>query len=136
MQAAHQRPGHADVEHRLPADLPHEIEIDLSKLASFEDAITIGSLTLPKGVETTVDPSATLATVDYATASTPGVNANLTPANDIVVWQNVTTIGTRAVNLTSFQLRNLGSIGLNDVRNLRLAVRSASEPADVPACRV
>ena len=66
--------------------------------------------------------SATLATVDFASGTTPSTNTNLTPANDIVVWQNVATVGTRAVNLTSFQLRNLGSIGLNDVRNLRLFV--------------
>jgi large subunit ribosomal protein L25 len=35
----------------LPADLPHEILVDLSVLATFEDAITIGSLVVPKGVE-------------------------------------------------------------------------------------
>ena len=47
----------------LPADLPHEIEVDLSKLATFEDAITIGSLALPKGVEIEGDASITIATV-------------------------------------------------------------------------
>jgi large subunit ribosomal protein L25 len=47
----------------LPADLPHEIEVDLSVLATFEDSITVGSLKLPKGVEITNDPLATIATV-------------------------------------------------------------------------
>lgn len=47
----------------LPADLPHAIEIDLSKLASFEDSITVGSLTLPKGVEIDEDASITIAKV-------------------------------------------------------------------------
>jgi hypothetical protein len=43
--------------------LPHEIEIDLSKLADFEAAITIGSLTLPAGVKSTADAELTIATV-------------------------------------------------------------------------
>ncbi len=47
----------------LPADLPHEIEVDLSKLATFEDAITIGTLSLPKGVAVQGDANATIATV-------------------------------------------------------------------------
>ena len=80
------------------------------------------SVVLPITGSALLISSATLATVDFASGTTPATNTNLTPANDIVVWQNVATIGTRAVNLTSFQLRNLGSIGLNDVRNLRLYV--------------
>jgi len=47
----------------LPGNLPHEIEVDLSKLENFEDAITIKSLSLPEGVEALQDPEATLATV-------------------------------------------------------------------------
>ncbi len=47
----------------LPADLPHEIEVDLSPLATFEDAITVSSLKLPKGVEVLSDMEATIATV-------------------------------------------------------------------------
>jgi len=47
----------------LPGNLPHEIEVDLSKLENFEDAITIKSLALPEGVEALQDPEATLATV-------------------------------------------------------------------------
>lgn len=35
----------------LPSDLVHEIEVDLSPLATFEDAITIGNLIVPKGIE-------------------------------------------------------------------------------------
>jgi len=34
-----------------PSDLPKELEIDASKLASVEDKLTIKDLTLPKGVE-------------------------------------------------------------------------------------
>lgn len=47
----------------LPGDLPHEIQIDLSKLESFEDAITVGSLTLPAGVKVTAEDELTIATV-------------------------------------------------------------------------
>jgi len=47
----------------LPADLPHEIQVDISVLATFDDVITIGSLKLPKGVKVTEDPNVTIATV-------------------------------------------------------------------------
>ena len=40
----------------LPRDLPHAIEVDLSVLANIDDAITVGKLVLPKGVEVTADP--------------------------------------------------------------------------------
>ena len=80
------------------------------------------SVVLPITGSALLISSASLATVDFANSTTPGTNTNLTPANDVVLWQNVTTVGTRAVNLTSFQLRNLGSIALTDVRNLRLYV--------------
>lgn len=35
----------------LPADLPHEITVDISSLKTFEDHIRVENLTLPKGVE-------------------------------------------------------------------------------------
>ncbi len=34
----------------LPADLPHELKVDISKLGTFEDRITLGDVILPKGV--------------------------------------------------------------------------------------
>lgn len=34
----------------LPTDLPHEIEVDISSLETFEDQFTVGNLALPKGV--------------------------------------------------------------------------------------
>ncbi|MFZ2803955.1 MAG: 50S ribosomal protein L25 [Patescibacteria group bacterium] len=48
----------------LPADLPHEIEVDLSVLNTFEDRITVGSLKLPKGVTALGDESAVIAAVE------------------------------------------------------------------------
>ena len=47
----------------LPANLPHEIAIDLSKLVTFDDAITIGGLSLGAGVTATGDAHLTIATV-------------------------------------------------------------------------
>ncbi len=54
---------HVEVE-CLPTDLPHEIEVDLSALATFDDMITVGSLKLPKGVEVTDESESIIATVD------------------------------------------------------------------------
>lgn len=34
----------------LPADLPHSLTVDIGKLATFEDAITVADIPLPKGV--------------------------------------------------------------------------------------
>ncbi|MFA6099329.1 MAG: 50S ribosomal protein L25 [Patescibacteria group bacterium] len=48
----------------LPADLPKEIVVDMTSLATFEDKITVGSLVLPKGVKTTVEANVTLASVE------------------------------------------------------------------------
>ncbi len=47
----------------LPADLPHEIAVDLSALSTFEDSIPVSSLSLPKNVEILSDLNATIATV-------------------------------------------------------------------------
>lgn len=47
----------------LPGDLPHEIEVPLSALVTFEDAMTVANLTLPKGVVAVSDPRLTIATV-------------------------------------------------------------------------
>ncbi|HVM90588.1 MAG TPA: 50S ribosomal protein L25 [Verrucomicrobiae bacterium] len=47
----------------LPADLPHELEIDLSVLATFDDIINVGSIKPPKGVEFLDDATLTIATV-------------------------------------------------------------------------
>lgn len=48
----------------LPGDLPKEIVVDVSKLATFEDKITVESLVLPKGVKTTLEENVTLASVE------------------------------------------------------------------------
>jgi len=40
----------------LPGDLVHEIEVNLSLLATFDDRVTIGDLKLPQGVVCTENP--------------------------------------------------------------------------------
>ncbi len=107
-----------------------QVGVQLTSVSS--SGLLDSSVVLPITGSALLISSATLATVDFASGTTPATNTNLTPANDIVVWQNVATIGTRAVNLTSFQLRNLGSIGLNDVRNLRLYVDGVQVGNAVP----
>ena len=48
----------------LPDALPHEIEVDISSLATFTDHITIGSISMPKGVNATADESHMVALVE------------------------------------------------------------------------
>lgn len=80
------------------------------------------SVAFPINGYTQTVSSATLATVDYGATTLPAENTALTPANDVTVWQNTVTIGTRAVTLKSFQLQNIGSVAATDVNNLRLYV--------------
>lgn len=47
----------------LPADLPHEIQVDLAALKTFEDSIAVGDLKAPKGVTFITTPDVTIATV-------------------------------------------------------------------------
>ena len=47
----------------LPADLPHQIDVDLAKLATFEDVITVADLVLPKNIKIAQEPATTIATV-------------------------------------------------------------------------
>jgi len=47
----------------LPANLPHEITIDLGALKTFEDSIAVGDVKLPEGVVAVADSHLTIATV-------------------------------------------------------------------------
>lgn len=48
----------------LPKDLPHEIEVDISSIKSFEDHILVKNLKLPKGVSLVGDVEKTIALVE------------------------------------------------------------------------
>ncbi|NLF83865.1 MAG: 50S ribosomal protein L25 [Candidatus Gastranaerophilales bacterium] len=52
----------------LPADIPHGIKVDISKLANLEDTITIGDVEFPAGVKPT--HSSDLVVVKVTAAST------------------------------------------------------------------
>ncbi len=47
----------------LPADLVHEIEVDIAALQTFEDMISVGDIKLPKGIEVMNELEAGIATV-------------------------------------------------------------------------
>jgi large subunit ribosomal protein L25 len=53
-----------------PADLPHAIKVDISKLATLDDQIKVGDLALPKGAEVSVDADEVIATVSVAQEET------------------------------------------------------------------
>jgi len=48
----------------LPADLPHEIEVDISVLEDFEAVIHVKDIKVPEGVEIKDDPEETVALVE------------------------------------------------------------------------
>lgn len=48
----------------LPADLPHEIEVDISPLATFDDVIHVSDLKVGPGVTIMTDPEAVVAHVE------------------------------------------------------------------------
>ncbi len=66
--------------------------------------------------------SATLATADFNSTTNPAVST-ISAQNEYTVWSNSTTISTRAVNLESFQLRNIGSVDRSSIQNFRLYVK-------------
>ncbi|MBI3332368.1 50S ribosomal protein L25 [Candidatus Peregrinibacteria bacterium] len=47
----------------LPADLPHDLPVDVSGLAEFHDTVKVSALKLPKGVTVMEGPETVLATV-------------------------------------------------------------------------
>ena len=75
----------------LPADLPHEIEVDLSVLKTFDDVITIGSLAMPKGVTVVDDESVTIAVV-----TAPLTDEQLKKLEDDAKVGDVTAVKTEA----------------------------------------
>lgn len=50
----------------LPKNLPHEIEIDITSLATFEDQILVKDVVLPTGVTAIVEPDEVVALVQEA----------------------------------------------------------------------
>jgi large subunit ribosomal protein L25 len=48
----------------LPGNLPHALEINLEKLATFEDRLVVADIVLPKDVTLLTDPETVVATVE------------------------------------------------------------------------
>ena len=90
------------------------------------------SVVFPVNSYTQTVSAATLSTVDFNTSTLPTAST-LDPQADYTVWQNTTTIGTRAVTLRSFALKNIGSIQSGDVINYRLYVDGVMVGSAVPA---
>jgi len=73
--------------------------------------------------------TATLAGVNFA-AVTPSAT-DVSPQNDYTVWQSITTITTRAVTLSRFSLRKLGSVKNTDLQNFRFYVDGVQQGSAV-----
>lgn len=66
--------------------------------------------------------NATLGTTVFTNSATPSTNSALDPANDVKVWQDNITVGTRYSWLQAFQARVIGSVYVGDLKNFRLYV--------------
>lgn len=47
----------------LPTDLPHELEVDITPLATFDDTLRVSDIKLPAGVDLLSDPDEVIASV-------------------------------------------------------------------------
>lgn len=72
----------------LPADLPHNLVIDVTTLGTFDDLIRVSDLAVPQGVEILHEPEDTIATV-----SEPRSEAELSALDEQVV-ENVEAVET------------------------------------------
>ena len=65
---------------------------------------------------------ATLAGVSFDNSGTPSANTSLNPQDEFVLWTNVVTVGTRAVDMEYITLRQIGSVLADDLRNFKLLI--------------
>ncbi len=83
---------------------------------------SLGALSgLPIAGPTQSIASATLAGANFAAATTPGA-ATIDPQDGYVMWQNVLSVTTRALNMSSLSFRQIGSVNSSDLRNFKLYV--------------
>ena len=94
-----------------------QVGAQLTAVASSGTLDSSVALPISGGLQTV--SAATLATADWGGTTLPS-GSSVNPQDDYTVWQNTGTISTRAVNLTSFQLRNIGSIDRGAITNFRL----------------
>lgn len=81
------------------------------------------SATLPLNGNIHNVAGADLSTVTFGVGGLllPGVTTS-DPMNDVIVWQDTVTIGTRNVTLNKFALKQINSIEAKDMKNFRLVV--------------
>ncbi|MEK7663832.1 MAG: peptidoglycan-binding domain-containing protein [Patescibacteria group bacterium] len=65
--------------------------------------------------------TATIAGVNFNTSTTPAA-ASIDPQDGYTVWQNSTTVTTRAVDMTRITFRRTGSVKNQDLQNFKLYV--------------
>ncbi len=107
-------------------------QIGVSLVSVSSSGTLDSSVSFPINGYTQTVSAATLATADFNATTNPAV-ATVAAQNDYTVWSNSTTIGTRAVKLESFQLRNIGSVDRTAIQNFRLYVRGVMVGSAVAA---
>lgn len=73
----------------LPGDLPHQIEVDISSLVSFESQIKIEDIMLPKGVEILSDKETTVALVEAPRSEAEMASLDEKPVIDVTKVEGV-----------------------------------------------
>jgi hypothetical protein len=86
---------------------------------------------LPLSGNTHSVASATIATADFASTTNPTASTQ-TAANELRLWENTMTVGTRAVWLKAIRFRNIGSINTADIKNFKLFVDGVQVGSAVP----
>jgi large subunit ribosomal protein L25 len=75
----------------LPANLPHDLEVDITSLAAFDDELTVASIKVPPGVEILEDAASVIANI-----SRPLTEDELKKLEETAAPTDVTAIKTEA----------------------------------------
>ncbi len=90
-----------------------------AKVVASPTATIVGTFPINGNIHTVA--TATLATVDFNSSTTPST-ATITAQSNYVMWQNIVTVGNRYVWMKSFKLRQVGSVYNTDLGNFKLFV--------------